>query len=149
GRACGECHTSPATFQGLSTDCATCHGADFAATSEPNHVAAGFGTDCLSCHDTATFTRSQWPHPAGFPLAFAHAGRRCTECHANQVYAGTAADCASCHLPDYQAAQNPNHAAVGFGTDCAQCHNSVAWSGASGHPVSFPLENAHDRACTD
>lgn len=149
GLLCGECHTTPNSFVGLSPDCASCHADDFAAASEPNHGAAGFSTDCLQCHDTRTFTRSSWPHPDAFALTFAHAGRRCTECHVGQSYSGTSSDCASCHLPDYQATQNPNHATAGFGTDCTACHGTASWAGAVGHPASFPLENAHARGCTD
>ncbi|MBX3465214.1 MAG: hypothetical protein KF830_18760 [Planctomycetes bacterium] len=148
GRLCAECHTTPNSFTGLSADCVTCHNDDFIAASEPNHGAAGFSTDCAQCHDTRTFRRASWPHPGAFPLTFAHAGRRCTECHVGQVYSGTSGDCSSCHLDDYQATRNPNHAAAGFGLDCRQCHNTMGWRGASGHPTSFPLENAHQRACT-
>ncbi|MBL9079781.1 MAG: hypothetical protein JNL08_19925 [Planctomycetes bacterium] len=149
GRLCNECHTTPNQYGGLSTDCVSCHAADFAATTQPNHGAAGFATDCLQCHDTRTFGRSSWLHPDEFPLTFGHAGHQCTECHTGQVYAGTSSDCVTCHQADYQATQNPNHATAGFGTDCRQCHGTAGWSGATGHPASFPLTNAHARACTE
>ncbi len=149
GRACQECHTTPNAFAGLSTDCASCHGDDFASTSEPSHAAAGFSTQCLDCHDTRAWPRSTWPHPPGFALTFGHAGRRCVDCHAGQVYAGTSGDCASCHLDTFQATQSPNHVLLGFGTDCAACHGTAGWRGAGiEHPASFPLENGHQLACT-
>jgi hypothetical protein len=104
---------------------------------------------CDECHGTGTFRTAAWPHPGSFAMTFGHAGRRCSECHAGQVYAGTQSDCASCHLDDWQATQNPNHTLAGFGTDCQTCHNTALWNGASvEHPASFPLENAHQRACS-
>jgi hypothetical protein len=148
GRRCGECHTTPDAFTGLSSDCASCHADDFAATTEPGHAAAGFGTQCAECHDARTWRRASWSHPATFALTFGHAGRRCSECHGGQVFAGTASDCASCHLDTHQATQHPNHTLAGFGTDCASCHGTAAWAGASiVHPATFPLTNAHQRAC--
>jgi len=150
GLACGDCHTTPNVFTGLSPDCATCHTDDFQATTDPAHAAAGFDPTCDDCHDTRTFERSSWPHPDGFALTFGHAGRRCSECHVGQVYSGTQSDCASCHLDDYQATTDPNHAGSGFPTDCQECHSTATWQGAVGeHPESFPLQNAHQRACTD
>jgi len=149
GRLCRECHTTPNTFTGLSTDCASCHTPDFMATSEPSHPAAGFANDCSQCHDTRTFQRANWPHPGSFALTLGHAGRRCTECHVGQSYMNTQTDCASCHLDTYQATQQPNHATAGFGTDCAGCHNTVRWQGGSfTHPASFPLTNSHNTSCT-
>lgn len=149
GRACRDCHTTPNTFTGLSTACSSCHTDDYTATSEPAHAAAGFSTDCAQCHDTRTFGRANWQHPGSFALTFGHAGRRCADCHPNQTFSGTSSACASCHLDDYQGTQSPNHATAGFGTDCSQCHTTATWHGASGHPASFPLTNAHARACTE
>jgi hypothetical protein len=149
GRRCGECHTTPNSFTGLSPDCAACHTDDFTATSEPSHAAAGFGTGCTQCHDTRTWNRAEWQHPGAFALIFGHAGRRCGECHQNNVFTGTSSDCVSCHLDSYQATQNPNHGTAGFGTDCAGCHNTAAWRGATvAHPATFPLTNSHQRACS-
>lgn len=149
GRTCRTCHTTPNTFTGLSPDCNSCHADEVAAASEPNHAAAGFGTDCLQCHDTRTFAPSRWPHPGSLPLTFAHAGRRCTECHPGQSYSGTSSTCSSCHLDEYQATQTPNHTLAGYPTDCEACHGTGTWrGGATTHPASFPLQNGHARACT-
>ncbi|MBZ0153343.1 MAG: hypothetical protein K8J09_17600 [Planctomycetes bacterium] len=149
GRACRECHTTPNSFGGLSTDCASCHTDDYNATSEPSHVAAGLPTDCAACHDTRTFQQADWQHPGTFALTFGHAGRRCSQCHVNQVYTGTPTDCVGCHQTDYNNTTDPNHAVAGFGTDCAVCHDTRDWQGAIGHPDSFPLTNAHNRSCTE
>lgn len=149
GRACRECHQTPNSFTGQSTACASCHTDTFVATSQPNHTAAGFGTDCSECHDTRTFQTANWSHPGAFALTFAHAGRRCSECHENQVFTGTPTSCSGCHLDDYQGTGSPNHTTAGYSTDCTLCHNTAAWRGATAaHPASFPLTNAHQRACT-
>lgn len=150
GLLCSQCHTTANSFTGLSTDCASCHTDDYTAAVQPNHPAAGLGTQCEQCHDTSTFLHSSWPHPGTFALTFGHAGRKCTDCHVGQSYMGTSSDCVACHLDDYQGVQNPNHVTSGFGTDCLGCHNTATWHGATfSHPASFPLENAHQRACTD
>lgn len=149
GRRCGECHTTPNSFTGLSTTCSSCHTDDYTA-AVVGHVPAGFGTDCTQCHTTRAWRPADWQHPSGFALTFGHAGRQCLECHQNQVYSGTSGTCSSCHLDTYQATTNPNHALAGYGTDCAGCHNTVRWQGAGvAHPASFPLTNAHQRTCTD
>lgn len=149
GRLCVECHTTPNAFQGQSSACASCHTDNYAGTTAPGHAAAGFGTDCAQCHDTRTFRTANWSHPGSFALTFGHAGRDCTACHIGQVYAGTPTTCNGCHMSSYQSAQNPNHVAGGYPTDCQSCHNTAAWRGAGlGHPASFPLTNAHARACT-
>lgn len=149
GLACAACHAEANVFTGLTSDCATCHTDEFATTTEPSHNAAGFALQCENCHDTRTFTRASWQHPGNFALTFGHAGRRCSECHVGQTYSGTQEDCASCHLDSYQATSSPNHTTAGFGTDCQTCHSTATWAGAIGHPATFPLENGHQRACTD
>lgn len=149
GLQCKQCHTTPNTFTGLSTDCASCHTPDFMATSTPNHSAAGFSTDCSQCHTTRTFHQANWSHPDSFPLSQGHSGRQCAECHQNNVFAGTPTDCQSCHLDTYQATTSPAHAAAGLGTDCATCHTPAHWSGGQfNHPASMPLTNAHNQQCT-
>ena len=149
GRSCAECHPTPNTFTGLSTDCESCHDDDFAATVEPNHSAAGFGRDCEQCHSTTAFRFTTWSHPGSFELSFGHAGRNCSECHVGQVYSGTSDDCSSCHLDDHQATTNPNHTTAGFGLDCEQCHITARWNGAMvDHPATFPLEHSHQQACS-
>lgn len=148
GLACAECHESANVFTGLSPDCSSCHDDDRAAVADPNHFAAGFGPDCEQCHDRGQWSRSSWPHPAGFALTLGHAGRSCGACHVGQSYAGTASNCASCHLDRHQATTAPNHTSAGFGLDCESCHNTAMWQGAVfEHPASFPLEHGHQQDC--
>ena len=60
-------------FQGVPSDCASCHLADFTKTTNPNHVAAGFSRDCATCHNTATWDGATFDHNlTKFPLTGAH-----------------------------------------------------------------------------
>ncbi|MBL8724178.1 MAG: hypothetical protein JNK49_09030 [Planctomycetes bacterium] len=149
GRSCRSCHQTPNVFTGLSTDCASCHADRYTNALEPAHGSAGFGTACAQCHGSRGWAPASWPHPTTFPLTFAHAGRRCTACHAGQVYQGTSGTCSSCHLAAFQNTRNPNHVQLGYPTDCAACHRTASWrGGTSEHPATFPLQNAHQRACS-
>ena len=150
GVNCNSCHTTPGVFTGLSTDCVSCHLPNFQATTNPNHVAAGFSTNCKSCHNTAGWQGANFIHPASFPLTNGHSAQACNACHTTPgVYTGLSTACVSCHLPQYQATTNPNHASAGFSTDCQTCHSTVAWPNATfNHPASFPLSNGHSgRTC--
>lgn len=150
GRRCGECHTTPNSFTGLSTTCSSCHSDDYAA-APLGHAAAGFGTDCTRCHTTRTWSPADWQHPADFPLTLGHAGRQCTQCHQNQVYSGTSSSCVSCHQGDYLATATPSHTAAGYSTNCVDCHSTASWSSASfTHTAAFPLSFGHaGRQCSE
>ncbi|HWO58072.1 MAG TPA: hypothetical protein VNN55_10945 [bacterium] len=145
---CDACHANqlPREFAGTPTDCAACHAADFQATSDPPHVAAGFTQECQSCHGIGalSWANATYQHPASFPLANAHNGPSCNDCHAT-AYAGTSPDCFACHESDYRTAPDPDHDAAGFSTQCAECHTTIAWKPAAlDHGLtSFPLTGAH------
>src|SRR5215469_9922415 len=51
---CSSCHKGAANsrFQTTSTDCYSCHAADFKAATNPKHVTAQFGITCNQCHST-------------------------------------------------------------------------------------------------
>jgi len=156
---CESCHKGAATgqFQGLSTQCYSCHANDFKTATNPNHVTAGFSTSCENCHGTNTWLDAKFDHASvGFPLTNAHADppRVCLDCHINNNYNLTSTACATCHLKDFQGATNPNHVAGGFSQTCQTCHTTVAWQPATfnHNSVGFPLTNAHadpPRACLD
>jgi hypothetical protein len=156
---CESCHKGAATgqFQGLSTQCYSCHATDYKGTVNPNHVTAGFPTRCEQCHSTNNWLNATFDHSStGFPLTNAHADppRVCADCHINNNYNLTTTACASCHLKDFQGAKNPNHVAGGFSQTCQQCHTTIAWQPATfDHTtVGFPLTNAHadpPRVCLD
>ena len=156
GAACADCHVDGA-WTGLDRACRACHLDDYAATTNPDHEAAGLPLSCETCHTPEGWSpASAAAHlPDGvFPLTGGHAGRACTECHDPADYAAVARTCHGCHADDYAATTNPNHQASGFPTTCESCHQTTAWSPASAaaHLPDgvFPLTGGHaGRACTE
>jgi len=156
---CESCHKGAATgqFQGLATQCYSCHATEYKGTTNPNHLTAGFPTRCEQCHSTNSWLNAKFDHSSiGFPLTNAHADppRVCQDCHINNNYNLTTTACVSCHLKNFQAATNPNHVAGGFSQTCQQCHTTIAWQPATfnHNTVGFPLTNAHadpPRVCAD
>jgi hypothetical protein len=147
---CEACHKGAATgqFQGLSTQCYSCHATDYKGTSSPNHVTAGFSVSCEQCHGTNSWANAKFDHASfGFPLTNAHADppRVCLDCHVNNNYSLTTTACVSCHMKNFQTATSPNHVAGGFSQNCQQCHTTIAWQPATfdHNSVGFPLTNAH------
>jgi thioredoxin reductase/Pyruvate/2-oxoacid:ferredoxin oxidoreductase delta subunit len=142
---CEACHGGqpPEQFAATPTDCFACHEADFRAATVPSHT--GFTTDCRQCHSGLAdgWTAPGFQHTASFPLAGAHVGLSCADCHRSGTQA--TADCASCHLDDYQRTRDPNHAASRFPTTCQLCHSTSGWEPAAfDHAVGrFPLTGAH------
>src|SRR5579864_1178025 len=100
---CDSCHKGAANskFQTMSTDCYSCHAADFKNATNPNHATAGFSVTCDSCHGTDNWLNANFDHAAvGFPLSGGHAvpPRQCTDCHVNNNYGLLNTACVSCHL---------------------------------------------------
>lgn len=143
--ACADCHT--AGYAGTPQDCYSCHRADYEATNDPSHVAAGFSTSCASCHTTAGWTGASFDHSStSFPLTGAHRTVACAQCHTSG-YSGTPQDCYSCHRADYDGTTDPNHASAGFPTDCRSCHSTTSWEGATfDHDARyFPIYSGNHR----
>jgi hypothetical protein len=146
---CSDCHTGAAVgqFTGLSTACITCHEADFAKATDPDHKASQFPVTCDSCHSADTWFSAKFDHLkyTGYALTGAHATLECTACHINGKFAGTPADCYGCHAKDYNATTAPNHAQAGISTQCQTCHTTIAWIPATfnHNNTSFPLTGAH------
>jgi len=128
--SCTECHTT-GNYQDASPECASCHLADFNATTAPNHQLSGFPTDCALCHDNSM----SW-EPAAFldhdaqyfPIYSGNHKNEwssCTECHTNQ---GNFAlfSCIDCHEHNDQADLAGEHNDVnGYvfeSNACYQCH---------------------------
>jgi hypothetical protein len=156
---CSACHTGAATgqFQGLSTECYSCHQKDYQQTTNPNHVASKFSTNCEQCHTFNGWADAKFDHSTtGFILSGGHAvpPRQCADCHVNNNYNLTSTACVTCHLKDYQGTTNPNHSAANFSQTCEQCHNTVSWANATfdHNTVNFPLTGGHTvppRQCAD
>ncbi|MFH1277620.1 MAG: hypothetical protein ABIK65_04500, partial [Candidatus Eisenbacteria bacterium] len=140
---CSGCH-GDGVFEGTAGECALCHQEEFAATTNPDHGAAGFGTDCATCHETETWPGALFDH-THFPLEGGHGGAACATCHGDGPFEATSPDCYSCHAADYGAASDPDHGA-GFPTDCARCHTTAAWEGAEFGHTAFALTGAHGTA---
>jgi hypothetical protein len=127
-----------------------CHQKEYAATTTPNHAAAGFPTACEACHKPSdvAFSQARFDHNASFPLTGPHQTTQCASCHKNNVFKGTSSQCASCHQPDFARAQEPNHVAAGFPTTCELCHrpNAPTWrapGSTSFSHATYPLVGLH------
>jgi hypothetical protein len=138
---CSACHSS-GIYEGLPSDCVDCHQADYDASVDPDHAAAGFPTTCDACHSAShlTWDEAVYAHTA-WPLLGLHADQTCVTCHATGVYAGLPSDCVDCHLDDYNATVSPDHAAVGYPTYCDICHrpSDLSWNQGTFDHVYFPI----------
>jgi hypothetical protein len=155
---CDSCHKGAASsrFQAMSTECYSCHAAEFKSTNNPNHAQAGFSTNCTTCHGTDNWFNATFDHNSvGFPLTGGHAvpPRLCADCHVNNNYNLTSTACFSCHQKDFTGATTPvPH--TGFPTTCEQCHDTVQWTdGKFDHSsTGFTLTGSHTvppRQCAD
>ncbi|MFI5181067.1 MAG: hypothetical protein ACHQPI_06730, partial [Thermoanaerobaculia bacterium] len=145
--ACATCHKN-GNFTTVPTNpCSACHQADFQASKNPSHVAAGFPTTCDNCHKFSdpTWLQAVFNHST-FALAGAHATAACTSCHKNNIFKGTPRDCATCHQTDFAAATTPV-AHAGLPTACDQCHafTDPTWQQKTpfNHSTYFALAGAH------
>ena len=135
---CFQCHSQNG-FEGLDSDCYSCHQSDYSSAQDPNHTTSGFSINCQECHTT----NSGW-HPASFKehdnffqLVGAHKiiENDCSKCH-SVGYTNTPNECIGCHRSDYESTIDPSHQAAGFGSECELCHNSSAWE-----PAEFDHDN--------
>ena len=157
---CSLCHNSenPLRFDVIGANCIDCHRVQFLATTNPNHIQAGFSQDCASCHSVNSF---QWSgagfNHAFFPLVLGHSNLKCTDCHTTGNYRDTNSDCYSCHQQTYLATTNPNHVTSNFPTDCKVCHSlNPGWKPAkyAQHdsqffPIYSGRHNGLWTSCTD
>jgi hypothetical protein len=126
GLACDQCHGG-GVFNGLSTDCYSCHAANDAHNGQ-------YGTNCAACHTTSGWKPAFFDHNfSSFPLTGAHVGLACTQCHGGDVFNGLSTACASCH------AEPTFHAGFFSDTACSQCHSTSSW-----RPASFNRSHSAD-----
>ena len=140
---CEGCHADR-VFKGKSSQCVSCHRADYDQAAKPRH--AGFPTTCADCHSNTDWSGATFDHQVTrFPLTGAHNAVACTSCHGDQVYQGKSMECMSCHRTVFQATTNPPHGSASFSAPCTSCHTTTAWAGATfNHEVTrFPLSGAH------
>jgi nitrate/TMAO reductase-like tetraheme cytochrome c subunit len=152
---CEDCHKSAAVsqFQGLSTNCVSCHLTDYQKTKNPNHATANFPTTCKTCHSFDAWLSAKFDHSStGFLLTNGHANVPCTSCHVNNNYnlqiAPTDCGNSGCHLTKWQQTNNPVHSAAGpafAAGNCSNCHTTKGWDAASfDHSVTgFTLVGTH------
>ncbi|MEZ6016773.1 MAG: cytochrome c3 family protein [Planctomycetota bacterium] len=139
-------------FIGLQQACATCH-------RDPHE--GRFGASCADCHgqERPFAEAALFEHTAAFPLAGAHAGHACVDCHVP----------GSAHAIEAEAAAAPSGASVPLARQtngaptavrsCAECHDSphgVAFVAAQGSTCATchspelrgfaAAEEAHTRA---
>ena len=157
---CYECHKSETLvrFDVLGINCIDCHRENYMATTNPNHIDAGFSEDCSSCHPLNSFqwTGSGFNHNF-FKLEGGHSGLECSLCHTTGRYSDASPDCYSCHQVDYQVkAKDPDHIALNFTTTCGVCHDlTPGWKPAlyKQHDLSFPIysgkHNGTWNSCTE
>jgi len=143
---CAGCHVN-GNYSLTSTACATCHMADYNATTDPNHKAAGFPTDCSTCHSTSNWNGATFNHAStGWPLTGFHlTSTSCSQCHVNNNFKLTNTACVACHLTDFNSTNNPSHTAAGFPTTCQLCHDTTVWTDSTFNHNStpFPLTGFH------
>jgi nitrate/TMAO reductase-like tetraheme cytochrome c subunit len=154
GLDCADCHKSAAVgqFQGLSTQCYSCHQKTYQQTNAPNHLAAKFPTQCEQCHNINNWFGVNFDHASvGFPLTGGHANLQCDQCHKGGNFNLTSTACVGCHLSDFQKASNPNHVSLGLPQTCENCHTTAAWSPATFNhdSVGFPLTGGHANLTCD
>lgn len=152
---CEDCHKGAAVgqYQGLSTQCVTCHLKDYQQTTNPNHASAKFPTTCEGCHSFDSWLNAKFDHSTtGFQLTNGHASVPCASCHINNNYnlqiAPNACGTVGCHVTTWQATTNPPHASAGPAfalNNCSNCHTTMGWGTANFDHTStgFLLTNGH------
>ncbi|MBM3328623.1 MAG: hypothetical protein FJY67_04000 [Calditrichaeota bacterium] len=143
---CATCHQSG--YRGLSSDCQTCHTADYDRTLNPDHRQGRFSHDCASCHTIQGWRPARYDHDLSrFPLTGSHRSAACAACHQEGRFTGTPTACLSCHNGDFARADDPDHVRGQFDSNCALCHSTDDWKPATfDHALSrFPLTGAHRR----
>jgi hypothetical protein len=147
---CTNCH-GDGVYAGKSTDCYSCHTADYASATPPHDPVNYPRTGC-ACHNTTTWSgATSFNHTTvGFPLTGMHATppRGCVDCHSTG-YVATSRECFSCHASDYSTAI-PRHDATNFPTsttNCTTCHTTantghITWTGGRfANHTWFPISS--------
>lgn len=116
--ACADCHAG-GIYSGTPRDCFSCHAADYAATSDPDHAAAGFGTTCEDCHTPIGWGRGGFDHGSAFPLTGPHA-LNCSDCHTTGTY--PTFSCTHCHAHSKPEMDDEHDDVGGYSWSSPQCY---------------------------
>ena len=111
--ACESCHVS-GEFDGLSSDCVSCH-------ADPAYHLGAFGTDCAACHTTAAWSPAEYNKSHTFPLNHGESGvSSCVTCHPSSF---TSYTCYNCHEHS-EADVRSEHIEEGISDfqNCMECH---------------------------
>ncbi len=100
------------------TDCASCHLADYNATTDPNHRSAGFPTDCAECHGTSFTGWSGANFDHDFPISSGRHAVACSECHQTSDF--RVFNCLGCH--DQQETTSRHNGVTGFAYNSQSCY---------------------------
>lgn len=156
GKQCSACHVG--TTSAASSECFSCHQANYSQSVNPNHSSLGFSKNCGDCHTTVPgWNPARLPnHNDYYALNGAHAvvASNCYLCHSGN-YTSTPNTCYACHTADYNSTANPSHTASQFSTDCLTCHTENVWKPSTfNHDAQyFPIYSGKHRekwsSCTD
>jgi hypothetical protein len=140
-----ECHAEARErrFTRSMVSCGSCHQADYAMTSRPNHGMAGFDSQrCQTCHGPFRFIPAKYAaHDRCFITSRgSHAGLPCTACHGASAFTSTAIgsclsitgqlQCIECHQKTHEClAMDKRHANIaGYSCTnrkCYECHQPL------------------------
>jgi len=106
-----------------NADCLACH----SLPADPGEAARRETALCFQCHSNTSGIAGSGDYdhlPKIDPAAYhgtAHAGNRCSDCHAQSITYGhvkTTRECASCHVPHHESETHDAHVRV----TCRACH---------------------------
>ncbi len=148
---CAECHQSgTGRFQFADQSCAGCH-TDPHSGRFRKWMSAGAG-GCQACHTTGTWRDvARFDHEkTAFPLAGAHRGVACGQCHRATDYAATMRPVFSRPAPQSCGGCHEDAHGGQFPPDCRSCHGLDRWTPSKfdHQKTAFRLTGAHlEAAC--
>ncbi len=97
--ACVNCHKN-GLYKGTTTDCYTCHLADYNSTTDPNHVSGQYNISktCITCHNTNAWQPWIFGHDTFYKVSKHHnSSVKCASCHTVPGNLGFASCTTGCH----------------------------------------------------